>query len=264
LFQKRSAAVVVGAVSPDLVLGAEQARILFSAKFRELGASSGDMALQLIRTTEIEMKSLDADWGFEMCLVTSLCGEKSEDRLIANMLAHFPEQGKPLVTVETTISDISRMPQQDVFRLASISAQNKHTLCLKMLGRLIDGRAPDFATVEGDKSMLKIVLGLENFVQHEVAASSTAAGKCLYGAAALSATFAKTMELSSTDNVDKELEQLNAFRWLIKPEDLDAVNDFIKDRQPKRRGAPVDSKLVKSAKNDKAIAAAMKMFEAES
>ena len=81
--------IAFGKVQRELLAGSKQARSQIKVRFAEVGSTVGDTAIQIMKETEQTMLTLDPDWGFEMALCNSLCGEKSEPRLIARVLSFF-------------------------------------------------------------------------------------------------------------------------------------------------------------------------------
>jgi hypothetical protein len=155
---------VLGEVSKDMCYAAEKARVNFQLIAAGVGDLQGDKAVELMKLHDTPQKLIDPEWEFEMFLVSSLCGPKSEGRLVTKMLQCFPAPDK-LIDIDSALRETALINQLFVYKLASKQAQVKHAMIVKCLGRLLDGRSPDFAAWgPDDVNLARVMAKLPLFV----------------------------------------------------------------------------------------------------
>lgn len=261
---------MLGEVSKDMCYAAEKARATFQLTAAGVGDLQGDKAVELMKLHETPQKLIDPEWEFEMFLVSSLCGPKSEGRLVTKMLQYFPAPGK-LIDIDSALRETALINQLYVYKLASKQAQVKHAMIVKCLGRLLDGRSPDFAAWgPDDVNLARVMAKLPLFV---TCPKKDAKGKIttIVGRVALNEMYTFAKEKPLDDLTAEYVQKFQAFDWLfeevLRKEVAEFVRQFRQAQGSKATGSASGSASSKasaskgaSTKKDKAVAEALGMF----
>jgi hypothetical protein len=242
----------------EMCADANFARQAWNAYVGELPDNCGaDKYLQLLKSKKRDLLGRDPEFICEVAMMETLCGAQSENRLMEELLHIFPTVHSLGPDVSDVFQQISAMLSQPIVRLASKQAQVKVNTIKRMLGRMVDGRSPDFTAVAGDLVIQKVVNVMPLMVTWQVGFQNECSGT-----AALTEVYKKesaAYKAGGPSNCD--VSTLKAFHHWIDPTIVHDVDTIIKgvDKQSNVSAAAVVKQETNAGK-DHAVNEAMSMF----
>lgn len=215
-----------GAAIPadELLVDATVARAECKSDVEEHGASTGDLVLTCVTTRKASWLNSDADFLVEISIMETLTGPASETTLLAKMLTHMPSPATAR-TVQEAFTAIEGMSSTAAFRLATRSAQAKHGIVSACLGRALDNRPADLATMSGDINMNALKAAMAFFVL-----SSAGTNPPTYGTACLDAKLAPVQARQATGGAltQADVRELEIWQDLLSSENRAIATALIK------------------------------------
>jgi hypothetical protein len=234
--------------------------------FDEAGTSSSDIVLKTLKAKRAHWLVMDPDFGLELAMIETLCGEGSESRLAATMLDLFPT-AKQVVSLEEVCQKLHSLPGLIIYKMACRAAQAKHSLVCTMMGALCEGRAPNIATLLHDPSLSALVARLGFFIRVCESTGSKDKGQYLVGPAALNHIFeAAKIKHSNSSATLCDIEKLRSFAFLVPADIKAACAALVAEVESSncanlaQRAKSGDAKKATKIKQDTAVAEAMAMF----
>ena len=250
----------------DACKAAEVARAACKVAFDESGTGPSDAVMRTLKAKRSHWLLMDPDFGLEIAMIETLCGEGSEARLAASILDLFPTATK-VVTLEEVCQQLHAMPALTIYKMASRAAQAKHSLVCTMLGRLCEGHAPCLATMSQDPTLAPVVARLGFFVRVTESSGSKGKSNELVGAAALKHLFeAARIKHGDTKATLNDVEKLRSFSFLVPADIKDACAQLVHEVEAdncsnlSQRASSQDTKKATKEKQATAVAEAMAMF----
>jgi hypothetical protein len=258
-----------GIVDRDLAVPAKVARAACAKVIKDAGCETGDTVLATFKHSTPQFFVMDPDFGVEVALVSYLCGPGSEQRLMSQLLLLMPSAASSQ-TVEAVLQAVNLMSTHDIFKMATRPAQAKHAFVVKVLGRILDNRAPDLSGINDDRFLQIFRTRLPFFIRFDFPGSSAKAPpKSLFGKEAMSALIEGALKKHGEGGCTaKDIAFLTPWRFLIGDTDLDKADQLLKAVQgdhvlldvAKKGKSSTKEKATGAKKQDVAVAEAMAMF----
>lgn len=133
-------------IDPHMAQACNAARAQVKTIIDDNGAESGDTIQQYIEKNTSALLCIDRDFGVELAVLDLLAGTSSEARLIMHILAAMPTHAKA-IEPESALQSLTNLSRREVTKLANRPAQAKLQVCIKTVGRIVDGRELDVADI---------------------------------------------------------------------------------------------------------------------
>ena len=143
-------------VEEELCTGAQKVREQVDALYLEEEGANGSSIIASLRPKFAKFYINDPEFQVEAMLMECVCGEGAAGRLTSQVLAILPEPDR-LVSLASAIQKLNVLSGSAVFKIAPKAAQAKVSNTLKWLGRILDGRPPDFETTIFDEAFGAII-----------------------------------------------------------------------------------------------------------
>ena len=86
---------------------------------------------------------VDRDFEVELALLDLLSGDQSSTRFVQAILSYMPTE-TTVVAPEHVLHCLTSFARQDSYLLGARSAQGQGQTAIKLIGRIVDGREPNF------------------------------------------------------------------------------------------------------------------------
>lgn len=232
----------------------------------ENGAETGDTIHQHIEKSASALLCAERDFCVELAVFDLLVGSSSEARVVMHIMACMPSESKA-VEPEHNLQSLTNISRKEVTKLANRPAQAKLQVCIKVVGRIVDGRELDVAGIRFCPTLKDFYARLPLFIRHGTGATAVT------GEAALSANMAEARTKHELGTATREdVQPLRTYSdWLplaskdLARELVAAVDEKTGASSPKaaRRGAPSKksaSALSSDKKSDSAVLEAAAFF----
>ena len=189
--------------------------------------SSGDLLLTMIKSERSALLSLDADFDVELCMIETLCGPSSKNRLLQKVLGCMPGQNDHHGP-EATLHKVSQLGNTYLFKLADRAAQAKVEHVKGLLSLIVEGREPNVEEATQDPEFLAHVVSRFRFFVHSTTTGDNPTK--IFGSDAVDALY--LVAKNKHDNGQCKLENLTplqVFRYLCNKESRDKVDALTKD-----------------------------------
>jgi hypothetical protein len=250
-------------VSRSLFEGADKARRACNSAFAEWGTLTGQQTAASMKTMRSTFEIADADFDADAQLVMAVCGDNSELRLISAMVALMPTKTAEK-NIDTTLHMLVSMINENVYKLASKTAQAKHTLVKNTMVSLVSGAVPNLSVLVADKSLEPLMTKLQYFVRFETPGPSSGKPKVDVGLDAMKKIrdVCKKKHDTTADVTEQDVSRLKAFFFLVPTADEKSFKDVMAHAK-KTMGSKLKVALegkTKKVSMDKAVSEAVAMF----
>ena len=193
----------------------------------------------------------------------SISGVNSESRLVAKMASFFPTAANA-IDAEITLHQINSLTKENLYKMASKTAQVKLASIKRILCSIVDEKAPDWGHAPRDDVLKPVLDRFKHFMRAtEVLADNKATIHT--GRKAMQIISAKMKQSSDagTKLTKTDVARLETFLWLVKNDERAPFNELI---QKAEDAAIAKLKTVKKErgsgkmKKDKAVSEAASMF----
>eukprot|EP00959_Pyramimonas_sp_CCMP1952_P316820 6631504-Pyramimonas_sp.AAC.1 len=259
-----------GSVDDDLCASTKVARAALVQAVENAKLDNQNDLVAFVTSRSAAWVTTDRDFGVEISILKALGGNVGKRLLSEHMRAAIVHQ-QP----SDSLATFQLLTTKPVYKLADKASQVQFDLMHKIIGRIVDGRAPEIDDCAQKADMLKeLLLLLPGYLQHEVAKSGGGT-ETVTGSKALSAMY-DTMK-TKVDNGRASMQDVEPFvvyAYLATKEDQQkykAMVDVVKakigavggtKRARGSRGSSSDAAAAASsnAAADAAVQSAMAMF----
>lgn len=212
------------------------------------GAETGDIIQQHIEKNSSALLCVDRDFGVELAVFDLLAGSSSETRLVMHIMSCMPSETKA-VEPENALQALTNLSRKEVTKLANRPAQAKLQVCIKVIGRIVDGRELDVADIRLCPILKAFYARLPLFIRHGTSATAAT------GEAALAAILAEAQTKHEQGTATREdVQPLRTYSHWLAPASKDLARELVASSDEKT-GASLAKAARKGAANKKSATA---------
>ncbi|CAK0836512.1 unnamed protein product [Prorocentrum cordatum] len=242
------------------------ARESASASIISAGISDGEALAGFVKDQDRAWIEQEPAFGVEIALLLHITGEGAGLRLKQAMAKAMPSTSAA-VTPEQTLQELDKLRQSDTFKLANSTQQGKFLTVHRIIGRIVEGAAPNVATAGKDEMLSDVVALIPNFVRQVKPAAEGNPKATAFGAEALALMYPDVKKKAGAGNATlKDVKPFRIYGYLCAPEVRATYDAMVSDVDKKLGSASsAKAKKAKTSKSagdgdDAAFKKAMELF----
>jgi hypothetical protein len=153
-------------IDVNMMVASQVARDDCDRRMKNEASENAELVKEIAEKSVPGLLAIDDTFDVEFAIIESLTGLASEKRLMDAILDAMPSKATE-ISPASALQRVTALAAHGVYKYSTRPFQGKHSVILRILGRIVDGRAPDLQDAAKDVHMSGFIGRLQYFIRYD-------------------------------------------------------------------------------------------------